>query len=184
MNVSDKDLFFIQFTPPGTMRRNQYLVEIDMESTLETNPAHASNGKLWCVFQASYPDENKKSDEFSRWWPEQHRYTHCKQSNDIIYGDMILNRPTSTPCKDNFIQWSILLSINRHDPVTLVGPFTFEPIDEYNRVRCKVHYDNWVALYLACELHAILPPTIGTKNTQPIHSYRPCLHKRKKKPKH
>ena len=77
----------------------------------------------------------------------------------------------------------MLLSINGPDSATLVGPFTFEPIDEYNRVRCKVHYDDWIALSSACAFHGILPPTIGAKNTQQIHSCRPCLHNREKKPK-
>ena len=181
MNVSDKDLFFIQFTPSGTMRRKWYLIQIDIESTLELNPKYASNGELWCIFLARHPDDHKKSDEFSRWWPEWHRYTRCKTTNDIIYGDRILIRPTTIPCKDRFIQWSTLLSINGPDPVTLVGPFTFEPIDEYNRVRCKVHYDHWASLITTCAVHGILPPTVGAKVTHKITSCRPCTHKKSKK---
>ena len=50
MNVSDRDLFFIQFIPSDTMRRKWYPIQIDMESTLEFNPDYASNGELWCIF--------------------------------------------------------------------------------------------------------------------------------------
>ena len=109
-----------------------------------------------------------KSDEKNRWCTEWHRYTRCPQTNEIMYGDRILIWPSTTPCSKKCIQWSTLLSINGSDPVTLVGPFHFEPINESNRVGNKVYYDQWRSLTTAYKLHGILPPTIGPNSTHKI----------------
>ena len=37
-------IFFIQYTPEGTLRRRWHLIQVDMESTLEVNPDFATNG--------------------------------------------------------------------------------------------------------------------------------------------
>ena len=97
-------LFFIQFTPEGTMRRRWYLIQIDIESTMEVNPDFLSNNLYWCIFLARHPNDNKKSDEFCRWWPDWYRYTHCPKSDDIIYGHRILIRSNILPCSKKFIQ--------------------------------------------------------------------------------
>ena len=56
-------LFFIQYTPEGTMWRRWYLIQVDMESTLRANKDYATNQKYWCIFLARHPDDVKKSDE-------------------------------------------------------------------------------------------------------------------------
>ena len=73
-------LFFIQYVPEGTMRRRWYLIQVDMISTKEINPDFASNGEYWCVFLATHMDDNRKSHELSRWWPEWYRYKKCKET--------------------------------------------------------------------------------------------------------
>lgn len=70
-------LFFVQYTPEGTLRPRWYLVQVDMESTLEVNPGYATNNVCWCVFLARHPDDHKKSDELCRWWPDWYRYRRC-----------------------------------------------------------------------------------------------------------
>ena len=95
----------------------------------------------------------------------------------------MLIRPSTIPCQDKIIQWSTLLSINGPNPVTLVDPFDFESIDEYNRVRTKVHYDQWKALTAACRIFGILPPTTGTKPNHIIPGIRHSLPRRSKKAK-
>ena len=37
-------LFFIHYTPAGTLLRKWYLVQIDMESTMRMNPTYSTNG--------------------------------------------------------------------------------------------------------------------------------------------
>ena len=182
-NNLSNSLFFIQYTPEGTMRRRWYLIQVDIVSTKKINPDFASNGEYWCVFLATHPDDNKKSHELSRWWPEWYRYTTCNKSNDIIYGDRILIRPSTTPCSSKFIQWAMLLPLYNNNAVALVGPFNFEPISMSNRVKQKVHTKQWNQLTDACKMQGILPPTMGTKNSHRISKIkekgnRNCKRKR------
>ena len=165
-------LFFIQFTPAGTMLRKWYLVQIDLESTLVVNPDYATNGEYWCVFLARHSADKQKSDEFSRWWPEWHSYKRCSVSNDIIYGDRFEFRPSSTPPSTKYIQWSTLLPITGDKSTALVGPFTFAPINTSNRVRQTVAYDHWQSLIVACNFHGLLPPTVGIKSSHRIPARR------------
>ena len=74
IDLSNK-VFFVQFTPEDTMRERWYLIQVDIESTLELNPGFSSNNFYWCVFLAIYPDDHKQSDELCRWWPACYRYT-------------------------------------------------------------------------------------------------------------
>jgi len=140
--ASSKDkLFYIKYTPDQTMRSRWYLVQIDIESTMEVNPDVLSNGNYWCMFLAKHPEDNKRSDEFSRWWLEWYRYTWCKKSNDVVYGDRILIRPSSTPDSTKFVQWAIELHLAGQETCNLVGPFNFEDINESNRMP-----QNWLAI--------------------------------------
>ena len=43
--VLNGSLFFVQFTPSGTMLRRWYLIQIDIASTKEMNPDYLSNGE-------------------------------------------------------------------------------------------------------------------------------------------
>ena len=65
MDLSDQ-LLFIQFTPDGTMRYRWYLIQVDMESTMQVNVEYSFNHIYWCVFLAKYQDDNKKSDGLCR----------------------------------------------------------------------------------------------------------------------
>ena len=151
-----------------------------MESTQEVNPSYASDGKLWCVFFARHPNDKKKSDAFSRWWPEWHRYHRCPSTNDIIFGPRILIRPNITPCSSRFIQWAELLPICCDSSHALLGPFDFTPINPLNRTRNIVPESSWLHLAELCYHLGLQPPTLG-----PISSHLPPLPssstKRKKK---
>ena len=58
VTVFSNKLFFIQFTPDGTMRRRWYLIQVDIEFTLEINLTFASNNLYWRVFLARNPDNH------------------------------------------------------------------------------------------------------------------------------
>ena len=143
------------------MRRRWHLIQVDMESTLEVNPDFAANGLFWCVFLARHPSDHKSSDEFCRWWPDWYKYKHCPKTNDMIYGDRVLICPNTTPCSTKFVQWAALLPLSGQNSISLAVPFTFEPINQSNRVRQKVAYSNWLILIDACTLLGITPPSIG-----------------------
>ena len=113
-------------------------------------------------------DDNRRSHELSRWWPEWYRYKKCKETGDIIYGDRVQIRPSTIPCSSKFIQWAILLPLFNNNAVTLVGPFSFEPISTSNRAKQKVHSEQWNKLSEVCKVHGILPPTMGTKSSHKI----------------
>jgi len=156
-------LFFIRYTPAGTMRQRWYLVQIDLQATEELNSAWRTNGKYFCVFLACHPDDKNKSDEFARWWPDWYQYSRCKTTQEIIYGDRVLFRPTVTPSSDKYIQWATEVSLSVHSTF-LQGPFNFEAINALNRTRNKVEKDYWANLRLVCNELAILPPTLGSSH--------------------
>ena len=151
-------LFFVQYTPADTMRRSWYLIQVDMPSTLEMNPNYATNGEYWCVFHFKHPSDIKLSNTNSRGWPEWYHYQLDPVSDDIIYGDRILIRPSVTPCAQKFIQWATLIPLLGTKSFALVGPFTFAPLDDYNRTRQSVASVHWQALVLSCSALGILPP--------------------------
>ena len=120
---------------------------------------YVSNNLFWCVFLAKYPDNVKKSDELCRWWPDWCRYKRYPKSDDVLYGERVLIRPSTIPCSTNFVQWVTILPLNGFNTVFLVGPFTFEDMNASNRVRQKVNSSNWDLLIAACVIFGILPPT-------------------------
>ena len=128
LNLHD-ELFFIQYNPDITLCRRWYLVQVDIESTLEMKPDYITNAEYWCVFHVRHPNDLKLSDEHSRWWPEWYRYSRCSSTNDIIYGDRILIQPSVIPSGIQFIQWDMLIPLYDVRSSTLVGPFQLAPID-------------------------------------------------------
>ena len=156
----DTKLFFVQYNPEDTMRRLWYVVQVDMPSTVEQNPAYATNGLYWCVFHYKHPSDHKLSDACSRWWPEWYRYSRDAISQHIVYGQRILIRLSVTPNADKFIQWATLLPLYGPQSSVLVGPFDFEPITASNRIRHKISFCEWSALAQVCNNVGILPPCI------------------------
>ena len=151
------------------MLRRWYLIQIDFASTKEMHPDCLSNGEYWCGFLARYSSDKRNSDGFSRWWPEWHSYTRCPTSKDIIYGEIY---EFFLPPSSKFIQWSTLLSILGDNSTTLVGPFTFTPIDSINRVRHTVDYEHWKFLINSCNFQSILFPTTGINSSNKIPQRR------------
>ena len=133
-----------------------------------------------CVL-VKHPDDIRLSDELSRWWPEWYKYTRCEKTNVIIYGDRINIRPSVTPCSSRFIQWSTLLPLFGDNTVALVGPFSFEPISVSNRVKQRVHTDQWNNLVTVCKLQGILPPNMGKKNSHKVSIIKTKATRRSKR---
>ena len=178
-NSRDK-LFFVKYLPEGTMRQRWYLVQIDLESTATLNPHWRTTGRYYCVFLARHPADKDKSDEFSRWWPDWYRYTRCKTTNDIIYGDRVLFRPAVLPSSEKYIQWATEIDLS--EPLTtLAGPFNFEEITSTNRTRNKVQQAYWLQLHDTCNELALLPPTTGSANKHSPQEKESKKKKRKRK---
>ena len=177
INTSTDKLFFIQYTPAGTMRPRWYLVQIDLISTAELNPQWKTTGKYFCVFLARHPTDKDKSDEFARWWPDWYQYHKCKTTQDIIYGDRVLFRPSVIPNSEKYIQWAEEVDLTQ-PAVRLLGPFNFERITSINRTRNKVHNEHWMSLFEICGELALFPPTSGSSNkhTLPIKKSRKRKH--------
>ena len=121
--------FNINYTPQRTPRAWYYLFQFDLASTSESNKNPKEQGIQYCMFLAKHPDNQVKSNEFSRWWPEW--YT-C-----MVYIQCILIRPNACPYRKKYIQWAtelkltLIPDINEEEHCYLVGPFNFESIDKY-----------------------------------------------------
>ena len=138
---------------------------------MKINAGDSNLDSYHCVFIAKHPNDSNKSGAFSRFWLEWHRYSRCCKTDNIIYGDRILIRPSHNPDMNKFIQWSDNLpllgkSSNSH---AILGPFEFEKTDAYNRTRQKVSMDNYRKLYDACLDLGIMPPTFGRNASQRPH---------------
>ena len=160
-NSTDK-LFFIQFQPEGTMTFRWYLVQVDLGSTLALADNDNPPSSYFCSFLAKHPQDQHKSDEFSRWWPDWYEYSTCPTTGQIIYGDRILFPPSRIPDKDKYVSWATTINLDPAGPHYMRGPFDFEAITHTNRMRCKVSRDNWIQCRECCQSHNITPPTIGT----------------------
>lgn len=165
--ISTDKLFFVKYTPAGTMRPRWYLVQVDLVSTAELNPNWKETGKYFCVFLARHPTDKDKSDEFARWWPDWYRYSRCKVSQDIVYGDRVLFRPSVIPNSEKYIQWAEELDLTQ-PAVRLIGPFNFESTTTVNRTRNKVDKEQWLELFDICNELALFPPTSGSSNKHNI----------------
>ena len=64
VNASTGKLFFVQYTPAGTIRPPWYLIQIDTISTAEL-PQWEETGRYFCVFLARHPTDKNRSDEFT-----------------------------------------------------------------------------------------------------------------------
>ena len=151
------------------MQPRWYLIQIDMISTAELNPQWVGTGRYFCIFLARHPTDKDKSDKFARWWPDWYRYTTCKQSQEIIYGDRVLFRPSVIPNSAKYIQWAEELDLTQ-TAVRLLGPFNFECICSTNRTRNKVHREYW-------QMKLLTRPA-GEKISRPLnqHIYPIRLH--------
>ena len=171
---SDK-LFFIKYTTEGTMRPKWYLIQVDMDATLEANPRVRTTGIYYCTFLARHPNDKTKNDEYSRFWPDWYEYTKHKITGIIQYGKRILFPPHQTPNPDKYIQWADEIDLHTNDNV-LLGPFNFEPISPANRTRYKVHHNHWDLCYQQCIEQNITPPSISSQ----VHQ-QPLPHRRRTK---
>ena len=98
------------------------------------------------MFLAAPHKDINKSHELSCWWSDWYKYTTCKDTGSVIYGDRVHIRPSTNPCSSSFVQWATLLPLFGDKTVALVGPFQFEPINASNRVKQKVHHNEWTQL--------------------------------------
>ena len=172
ISQSADKLFFISYTPAGTMQRRWYLVQVDIDTSLSLRPDYIKQGVYYCSFLAKHANDNKLSDELSRWWPDWYRYSRDSITNALIYGDRVLFRPSILPDSSKYISWSDEINLGDND-VILSGPFDFEKISSVNRTRSKVAGVEWRRLYDICSSEGLLPPTTGSKTfnkTAPIKS--------------
>ena len=161
---SKNKLFFIKFTPDGTLRERWYLIQIDMDSTKSLNANFVDNGQYFGSFLAKHPNDSKKSDEFSRWWPDWYEYTTCAKTGIIIYGDRILFRPGQLPDSEKYVQWAQEVNLTDTRDNFLAGPFEFSAINEQQRTRNIVDGLQWQQLLELCNTWKLTPPTLGSQN--------------------
>ena len=165
---SQDRLFFVEFTPAGTLRPRWYLVAVDIESTPFACPDYLTNFTYYCVFQARHPADKGKSDELARWWPEWHKYHRDPSSGNIIYDERILFHPNRIPPKEKYIEWTESLTLSGEDSCSIIGPFNFDPCTATNRVKRRVPSSIWLQLFKHCTAKGLMPPTLG-----PLSSYIP-----------
>lgn len=136
------------------------------------------------MFLAKHPNDEKKTDEFSRWWPDWYRYTTNNQGQ-VVYGDRILIRPSVTPSSsEKFVQRATDLPIVEATDHVLLRPFDFELLSEYNRTLQKIHILQWTKLIEICLDIGMLPPTIGPNFLQKPNAEKfQRVHRKRKSPK-
>jgi len=159
INSRDK-LFFIKYTPNGTVRERWYLIQIDLEATEDAKLDPIQTQTYWCVFHAKHANDEKKSDEIARWWPLWYEYT-TSEDNVITYGKRILFRPDHLPSSEKYIQWAEPFHL---PSIHLFGPFDFLPIDSSNRTKNIVPLPIWRSFRDICIDLYLEPPTFGAHN--------------------
>ena len=133
--TSNSKLFFFKYTTDITLQERWYLIQVDLDATMDINVENNTIDLYHCVFLAQHPNDMSKSEEISRFWPEWHKHSLCPKTANIIYGDCILLRPSHNPNMNKYIQWSdnIPLLGNSKNSKLIIGPFDFEAINAYNQ---------------------------------------------------
>ena len=167
---SKDKVFFVSYIPEGNLRSRWYLIQIDLGLTSNTNPAQKFNHQYYCVFYAKHDRNKKKSDEYSRWWPEWWTYTIDPSSSINIYQQRIQFPPTLKPDYKNYIQWDDMINIS--DTASITGPFNFEPISSTNNTKSKVSRNAWKIGHKIYTHRNMLPPTLGSQT-----SHQPSIQK-------
>jgi len=90
-------LFFIAYTPSGTMTSRWYLVQANVESATSDLMSDLVEGEYYCTFLAKHPSDAKSSDDCSRYWPNWYRYSRDSLSDEIVFGYRILFFPNTMP---------------------------------------------------------------------------------------
>ena len=75
---SKKYMLLINCKTQITLRELWYIVQVNLESSSESSPNSKENDIYYCMFLSKHPDDQVKSNEFSRWWPEWNTYTNLK----------------------------------------------------------------------------------------------------------
>ena len=96
-------LLFIKFTPVIALIPLWYLIQVDLDTTLDMYPNIPPNVTYYCVFLAKHPNDIHKSNEFSWWWPEWNDYSKCKDTNGIIYVQQYPIQHKQTPNINRYI---------------------------------------------------------------------------------
>ena len=154
------------------MRRQWYLVKVDLEASEQSCAAFASTSLYYCLFLAKHPADMNKSKEYSIWWPDWYKYSRDSVTDGIMFGDRILFRSSVNLDPAKYIQWADIIDFAKPNTV-LAGPFNSETITSSNCTQNKDAGGDWRNLCNTCALEGILPPTTGssafniaTKNCQ------------------
>ena len=134
-----KIVFFVKYTPENTLRERWYIVQVDLDATIELNANTTNIYSYHCNLLTRHPNNRNKRDEFKWFWPEWHRYSRCYNINTVVYRDCILIRPSHTPDMNRYSRWSDNLSLLKRSisSQSILCPFHFTQIDAYNRTRQK-----------------------------------------------
>ena len=119
-------LFFVSYIPEGNVRARCYLIQVDLDITFKNNPAHKFNHQYECALHAKDDCDKKKSDKYSRWWPEWWTYTINTSSNINIYQQRIQSPPnhrTDHKSISNGMEWSIYLILHPLQDLSILNPF-------------------------------------------------------------
>ena len=161
-------LFFVSYCPAGTLRPRWYLVQVDLPQSLEASPACASDGRYYCHFLGSHPDDASLPDPLRRWWLLWHRFT--RSSDGIIdFGTRTLFNPATIPDPSSYIAWAEVLPLL--DPtVCLLGPLLFQDPSANQPGRTSsfrqiLSFDLWTSLITLCISRGILPPVLSNPPT-------------------
>ena len=113
-------------------------------------------------FLVKHSADAHKSDEFSRWWPEWHKYHKDPSTGQIIYDHRVQIRPDRTPSPHTHIQWATLLPLHGPDSIALLGPFDFQSCNETNQLRRKLSQNILSKLSSICASNGLHPPSLGS----------------------
>ena len=165
ISLSSDRLFFISYRPAGTLRPRWYLVQVDLPQSLSASPHCASDGRYYCHFFGTHPDDTSLPDPSRRWWLLWHRFT-TTASGAIKFGARTLFNPATTPNPASYVAWADVLPLL--DPsVCLLGPLSFaepasNPPGRTSSFRQLVPFDLWASLTALCVARGILPPILSS----------------------
>ena len=102
--LNSDGLFFIRYTPEGTLKSRWFLVQINHEETQVLNMNPRKTGDYYVTFLSRHTSDLHLCDDNSRWWPIWYEYVLDKD-NIPVYESRILLGPNRKPNLKKFILW-------------------------------------------------------------------------------
>ena len=155
--ASADNFFFISYRGANTLHPRWYLVK----NRLDDDEIPGSN-QYFVDFFRKHPDDNKKKDDFARYWPNWYDIVWVDKENPCWdYGRPILVKPNRTPNIKNYSRISDTVDFTVENKLCVV-PFDFIAKSPGIAGNQFIEYKKRGKLSEVCHQNGLVPPDLSS----------------------